>query len=85
MPFIANVMTRHRYLHIKQCLQVADNRILVEGSKIAKNELPYDAFNLTLKQSGILHDKLSIDQTMVPHKELHSIHQFMKSKSIMFG
>ena len=72
-------------MQIKQCLKVADNRNLVEGSEIAKIEPIYDAFNMTLKQFVILHDKISIDQTMIPDKGLHSIDQFMKSKPIKFG
>ena len=67
-------------MRIKQCLHVADNRNLVEGSKIAKIKPPYDAFNMILKQFRILHDKLSIEKTMVPYKGLYSIRQYMKSK-----
>ena len=78
-------MTRNRYLQIKQCLKVADNRNLVEGSEIAKIKPIYDAFNMTLKQIGILYDKISIDQTMVPDKGLHLIDQLMKLKPIKFG
>ena len=64
--FIADAMARNRYLLKKQCLHVAENRNHVEGSKIAKVEPLYSAFNMTLKQFGILHDKLSIDKTMAP-------------------
>ena len=84
MLFIANAVTQNRYLQIKQCLKVVDNRNLVDGSEIAKFKPFSDAFNMTLKQFGILHDKISIDQTIVPHKGLHSIHRFLKSKSIKF-
>ena len=83
--FIANAVTRNRYLQRKQCLKVADNTNLVKGSGIAKIKPIYAAFNMALKQSGILHDKILIDQTIVPHKELHSIDQFIKSKLIKFG
>ena len=50
---IANPVTRNKFLQIKQCLKVADNRNLVEGSKIAKIKPLYYAFNMTLKQFGI--------------------------------
>ena len=40
---------------------------------------------MILKQIGILYDKISIDQTMVPDKGLHLIDQLMKSKPIKFG
>ena len=78
-------MTQNRYLQIKRCLQIPVNRNLVEGSEVAKIKPLYDAFSMTLKQFEILHDKISIDQTVVLHKGLHSIHQFMKSKPIKFG
>ena len=72
-------------MQIKHCLKVADNRNLVEGSEIAKIKPIYDAFNMTLKQIGILHDKISVDQTMVSDKGLHLIDQLVKSKPIKFG
>ena len=46
-------------------------------SEIAKIKRLYDKFNMTLKQFGMLHGKISIDQTMVPQKGLHSIDQLM--------
>ena len=87
VSFIANAMTRNRYLQIKQYLHVADNRNLVEGSKVAKIKSLYDALNLALKNLSIItyHDKLSINESMVPYKGLHSIRQYMKSKPIKFG
>ena len=39
---------------------------------------------MTLKQFGILHDKISIDQTMVPDKGSNSINHLRKSKPIKF-
>ena len=85
MLLIANAVTQKRYLQKKQCLKVADKRNLVEGSGIAKIKPIYDAFNMTLKQFGILHDKILIERTMVTHRELHSIDQFIKSKPTKFG
>ena len=84
VPFIANAMTRNRSLQIKKYLRVADNRNLVEGSKVAKIKPLYNAFNVALKQFGILHGRLSIDELMVPYKGLHSIRQYVKSKPIKF-
>ena len=85
MLFIANTVTRNRYLQTKQFLKVTDSRNRVEGSEIAKIKPLYDAFNMALKQFGILHDLISIYQTMLPHKGLHSIDEFTKSKPIKFG
>ena len=65
VPFIANAMTRNRYLQIKQRLHAADSRNLAEGSKIVKINPPYNVFNMILKKFGILYDKLSIEKTMI--------------------
>ena len=80
------------YRFIGILVHVADNKNLVEGSKIAKMKPLYDAFNMILKQFGIWHDKLSIKKRMVPYKGLYSICQYMKSRpsgdlvwSIKFG
>ena len=40
---------------------------------------------MALKQFWILHGKLSIDESMVPYKGLHSILEYIKSKPIKFG
>ena len=84
VPFIATLMARNRFLKIKENFHVADNSNL-EASKVAKVKPLYDAFNRNLKQFGILHEKMSIDESMVPYKGLHSIRQYIKSKPIKFG
>ena len=85
MSFIADAMTRNRYLKIKQYLHIADNQNLENGSKVAKVKPLHDALNKALNQFVILHDKLSVDESTVPYKGLHSIRQYMKSKPIKFG
>ena len=85
VPFISREMSRNRYLKIKQYLHLADNHNLEEGDKVAKVKPIYVAFNHNLKQFGLLHSKLAVDESMVPYKGLHSIRQYMKSKPIKFG
>lgn len=85
VPFVSKEMTRNRYLKIKQYLHVADNQNLEAGNKVAKVQPLYDAFNKQLKQFGILHSLLSVDESMVPYKGLHSIRQYMKDKPVKFG
>ena len=51
-------MTRNRYLQIKQCLQVVDNKNHAEDSKVSKIKPLYDATKMTLKQFGIFLGKL---------------------------
>ena len=78
-------MSRSRYLKIKENFHLADNQNLEPGFKIAKVKPIYDAFNQSLIRFGVLHNKLSIDESMIPYKGLHSIRQYMKSKPIKFG
>ena len=85
VPYISNEMSRNRYLKIKQYLHLADNHNLKQGDKVGKFRPIYDDFNRNLNQFGLLHSKLSIDESMVPYKGLHSIRQYMKSKPIKFG
>ena len=80
VSFVANTMTRNRYLQIKQCLHVADNTNLAEGSKIVKINPRYNVLSMVLKQFGILYDKKSIEKTMEPYKGSYSIDQYFKSK-----
>lgn len=85
MPFVANEISRNRYHKIKSNIHLADNYNLEKGNKVAKVQPIYDMFNKNLKQFGLLHSKLSIDESMVPYKGLHSIRQYMKAKPIKFG
>ena len=59
-----------------------DSKNHVEDSKVAKIKPLYDASKMTLKQFGIFYVKLWIDKAIVTHKELHLIHQYIKSKPI---
>ena len=85
VPFVANEISRNRYHKIKSNIHLADNYNLEKGNKVAKVQPIYDMFNKNLKQFGLLHSKLSIDESMVPYKGLHSIRQYMKAKPIKFG
>ena len=85
VSFIANEISRNRYQKIKHYFHLADNDNLEKGNKVAKVQPIYDSFNRNIKQFGLLHSTLSIDESMVPYKGLHPIRQYMKSKPIKFG
>ena len=63
VSFIANEMTRNRYLKKNENFHLADNENLQKGNKVAKVKPLYGAFNASLKKFGVLHDKLSIDES----------------------
>ena len=77
-------MSRNKFLLIKRYLHAADNLNLGQ-SKMAKVKPLYDLLNKKLQMFGILHHKLSIDESMVPYYGRHSCKQFIKSKPIRFG
>ena len=45
----------------------------------------YNKLNYNLKKFGVLHHQLSIDESMVPYRGLHSCKMYMQSKPIKFG
>ena len=54
-------------------------------SRIAKAESLYDLLNEKIRQFGIAHEDLSIDEAMVPYCGRHSCKQFKRTKPIRFG
>ena len=45
----------------------------------------YDVLNKKIKELGILHDNVSIDESMVPYRGRHSCKQYIKNKPVKFG
>ena len=52
---------------------------------MAKVEPLYDLLNKKIQQFGIVHEDLSIDESMVPYYGRHSCKQFIRAKPIRFG
>ena len=82
---IVSAMTKNRYQTIKKYFHVADNQNLEKGNKAAKVQPLYDKLNHNLKRFGVLHHQLSIDESMVPYRGLHSCKMYMQNKPIKFG
>ena len=78
-------MSWNRYQTIKSYIHLADNHNLEQGNKVAKVQPLYHQLNKNLKQFGVLHSKLSIDESMLPYRGLHSCKMYMKNKPIKFG
>ena len=59
-------MTRNRFQALKSVIHIVDNNNLPEGNKLAQIEPIYKIQNENLKTYGILHQKLSVDEYIVP-------------------
>ena len=76
-------MSRNRFDKIKSVFHVADNSFLEQDSRMAEVKPLYDLLNTKIVQFGIVHESLSIDESMVPLGR-HSCKQFMRAKPIRF-
>ena len=83
-PLVADAMSRNRFQKLKSVIHFADNDNLTE-QRMAKVSPLYEMLNKKLQQFGILHDHLSIDESMVPYYGHHSCKQFIRGKPIRFG
>ena len=76
-------MSRNRFDKIKSVFHVADNSFLEQDSRMAEVKPLYDLLNTKIVQFGIVHESLSVDESMVPLGR-HSCKQFMRAKPIRF-
>ena len=76
-------MSRNKFQKIKGNLHAANNHNL-GTSKISKVKPMYDLLNSVMTKFGILHENLSVDESMVPHFGRHSCKEFIRSKPIRF-
>ena len=83
-PIFPATMSRNRFQEIKKFLHCADNANL-GNEKMAKVKPLYDLLNENMRQFGILHEILSIDESMTPYYGRHSCKQFIRQKPIRFG
>lgn len=85
VPFVRQTMVRDTFLSFKRFLHVADNSNLEVGNKVAKVQPVYNFLNNNLAQLGVFHQRLSIDEAMVPYRGLHSAKMYIRGKPIRFG
>ena len=78
-------MSQNCFEEIKSVFQVADYAFLQQDSRISKVKPIYDMINKKIAQFGILHESLTVDESMVPYFGWHLCKQFIKSKPICFG
>lgn len=86
-PVVANNMSRTRFKEIKRFLHLADNSNLVitdKMDKMAKIKPLAKMLSKKFCQYGYMHEKFSIDETMVRYFGSHSSKQFIKGKPVRF-
>ena len=79
----SETMSRNRFQQIKQVLHMADKSL--GSNKMAKVSPPYEVLNESLLMFGVLHEHLSIDESMIPYFGRHSCKQYIRGKPIRFG
>ena len=84
VPIFSKIMARDRFRVIKSCLHIADNDNLAQ-SKVAKVLPLLEILRTNCQQFGMFHKNLSIDESMVPYRGLHSAKQYIKGKPVKFG
>ena len=77
-------MSRNPFFEIKAILLAANNQCLSD-CRMAKVKPLYDILNEKLRQFGVVHEDLNIDESMVPYNGRHSCKQFIREKPIRFG
>ena len=76
-------MSRNRFIQIKSMFHGANNQSLGDN-KMAKVSPVYDILNESLRMFGVVHENLSINESMVPYFGRHSCKQFIRGKPIRF-
>ena len=77
----SNTMSRNRFFKIKSYLHAANTQML-KDSRMAKVAPLYDLLNVKLQSFGVVHEDLSIDESVVPYFGRHSCKQFIRAKPI---
>ena len=83
-PIFARTMSRQRFKSIKQFLHVVDYQILT-SSRLSKIEPLFEILKKQCQQFGIFDEFISINESKVSYRELHSARQFIEIKPIRFG
>ena len=84
MPIVSSVMSRTCFKKIQQNFHLMGNARLQPGDKLGKIQPVYDELLSKLQQFGVLHQLLSIDESIVPYYEHDSCMMFIKGKPIQF-
>ncbi|KAL1462065.1 hypothetical protein MTO96_027318 [Rhipicephalus appendiculatus] len=78
-------MARNRFRPLKRFFHVVENTQLQASKKMAKIQPFYGEISECLRQFGVFHKSLSIDESMVPYYSHHSCKIFIHGKPIQVG
>ena len=82
--FFSKAMSRASFRSIKRNIHFADSHNLEQGNKISKVAPIFTSVNATLAKSGVFHEDLSIDESMVPYFGRHGVKMYIRGKPIRF-
>lgn len=86
VSLVPRTMSRNRFLEIKQNLHFADNSLANNSTdKMFKLRPICNLIERNSCQWGILHENLSIDESMIKYFGRHSAKQFIMGKPVRFG
>ena len=83
-PIFPKTMSKKRFKTTKRFLHVADNQKRT-SSKVAKVEPLFDKLKKQSQQLVVFDEFISIDESLVPYRGLHSARQFIRNKPLRFG
>ena len=77
-------MSRNRFFEVKALLHAPNNQCL-SNCRMAKMKPLYDILNEKLRKFGVVHEDLSINESMVPYYGCYSCKHFIRGKPIRVG
>ncbi|XP_065363610.1 piggyBac transposable element-derived protein 2-like [Calliphora vicina] len=84
-PLVSQNMSRNRFREIKRFIHLSDNTKLDATDKMAKVRPLSKLLSKNFCQYGYMHEKLSVDESMVRYFGSHSSKQFIRGKPVRFG
>ena len=83
-PIFRKIMSREKFMSIKKYFHIANNANLTK-SKVAKVLSLFNMLKERCLQFGVFDEQLSVDESMLPYRRLHSAKQYMRNKPVKFG
>lgn len=86
VSIVSNIMSRNRFLEIKKFLHFCDNEAAASShDKMFKLRPLADLLTNKFLQWGVVHQDLSIDESMMKYFGRHPAKQLIRGKPVRFG